>query len=118
MTDGRRIGAEDVVRVLRRELGPRYEESYEQGKRDMRDVLVKHLGLDRDEAGRVLDDLEAAQTIRFKSASESSSLDTQVPHVGLFDEPGPDRGERPEPGIGGRYWAIGDEEDVDLPGAG
>jgi hypothetical protein len=109
---------EDVVRVLQRQLGTRYEESYEHGKRDMRDALVKHLGLDRDEAGRIVDDLEEAQTIRFKAAGEASSLDTEVPRVGLFDEPGPARGERPEPSAGGRYWAIGSDEDVDLPGSG
>jgi hypothetical protein len=117
MTERTVYGAEDAVRVLQRELGTRYEESYEHGKRDMRDVLVKHLGIDGDEAGRVLDDLEEAQTIRFKSAGESSSLDTRVPRVGLFDAPGPEGGERPEPSAGGRYWAIGNEEDVDLPGA-
>jgi hypothetical protein len=110
--------AEDVVRVLQQQLGTRYEESYEHGKRDMRDALVKHLGLHRDEAGRIVDDLEAAQAIRFKSAGESSSLDTEVPRVGLFDEPGPVREERQEPSAGGRYWAIGSDEDVDLPGSG
>jgi hypothetical protein len=117
MTDRTGYDAEDVVRVLQRELGTRYEESYEHGKRDMRDALVKHLGLSRDEAGRILDDLEEAQTIRFKSAGESSSLDTLVPRVGLFDAPGPEGGERAEPSAGGRYWAIGNEEDVDLPGS-
>jgi hypothetical protein len=117
MSDKAGYGAEDVVRVLQRELGTRYEESYEHGKRDMRDALVKHLRLPRDEAERVLDDLEEAQTIRYKSAGESSSLDTSVPRVGLFDSPGPEGGERAEPSAGGRYWAIGDEEDVDLPGA-
>jgi hypothetical protein len=108
---------EDVVRVLRREFGTRYEQSYEHGKRELRDALVAHLGIDREEAGRIVDDLEAAQTIRFKSAGEASSLDTHVPRVGLFDEPGPAQGERAEPSAGGRYWAIGADEDVDLPGA-
>ena len=116
MTDKSNLGAEDVVRVLQQELGPRYEESYEHGKRDMRDILMKRLKLRRDEATSILDDLEEAQTIRFKSAGESS-LDARAPRVGLFDSPGPERGERGEPNAGGRFWAIGDEADVDLPGA-
>ena len=117
MTDKSSLGAEDVIRVLQQELGPRYEESYEHGKRDMRDVLVKRLKLRRDEAATILDDLEEAQTIRFKASGESSSWDDQAPRVGLFDSPGPQRGERGESNAGGRYWAIGEEADVDLPGA-
>ena len=116
MTDKSNLGAEDVVRVLQQELGPRYEDSYEHGKRDMRDILVKRLKLRRDEAVKILDELEEAQTIRFKAAGESSSLDTLVPRVGLFDSPGPERAERGEAPAGGRYWAIGEEADIDLPG--
>jgi hypothetical protein len=112
MTGQAAYGAEDVVAVLQRELGTRYEESYEHGKHEMRDVLVKHMRLPRDEAARVVDELEEAQTIRFKSAGESSSVDTRVPRVGLFDAPGPPPAEGDAPSQGGRYWAIGDEEDV------
>ena len=95
MTDRTSYDAEDAVRVLQQELGPRFEESYEHGKQVMRDVLVKRLGLPRGDASRVVDELEEAQT----------------------DEPGPPRGDGDAPNPGGRYWAIGDEADVDLPGA-
>jgi hypothetical protein len=117
MAGRREYDAEDVVGVLQRELGTRYEESYEHGKRGMREALVRGLGIGQAEAGRIVDDLEEAQTIRFKAAGESSSLDTNVPRVGLFDEPGPPGGARAEPSTAGHYWAIGDDEDIDLPGA-
>ena len=102
MTDRTSYDAEDAVRVLQQELGPRFEESYEHGKQVMRDVLVKRLGLPRGDASRVVDELEEAQTLRFKSAGEASSLDTRVPRVGLLDEPGPPRGDGDAPNPGGR----------------
>lgn len=108
---------EDLIGALRREFGTRYEESYERGKRDFRDALVKHLGLDQDRASGMIDDLEEAQAIRFKSAGSSSPREGDGPRVGLFDEPGPQVADDRQPNYGGRYWAVGTDEDVDLPGA-
>lgn len=108
---------QDLVGALRQEFGTRYDESYERGKHDFRDALVKRLDLERENASSIVDDLEEAQIIRFKSAGDRSSRDADGPRVGLFDAPGPQVGDDQEPEYGGRYWALGADEDLDLPGA-
>lgn len=108
---------QELVGALRQEFGTRYEESYERGKHDFRDALVKRLDLDRDDATSIVDNLEEAQAIRFKSAGARSSREADGPQVGLFDAPGPQVGDNQEPEYGGRYWALGADEDLDLPGA-
>jgi hypothetical protein len=111
------VDLQDVLRILREEFGTRHEQAYERGKRDFRDVLSRRLDLPSDEASSLVDDMEEAQVIRFKSAGEASTREPEGPRIGLFDEPGPRQGASAEPSPGGRYWALGDDEDVDLPGA-
>ena len=112
---GARYDAEDVVRVLQREFGTQYEESYEHGKHLFRDALAKHLGLSKSEAATIVEDLEQSLTIRFKAAGAESIADADGPRVGLFDQPGPQRETGGEPDPGGRYWTIGNDEDLDAP---
>jgi hypothetical protein len=112
---GAKYDAQDVVRALQRAFGTRYEESYEHGKHLFRDALAKDLGLSQSEAMTIVEDLEQSMTIRFKSAGEASTADADGPRVGLFDEPGPPRERGGEPDAGGRYWVIGDDEDLDAP---
>ena len=119
MIDQTEYGAEDVIRAPPRELRPRYEESYEHGKREIRNARVKPPGRRWAEPGRTPDQfehVEHAQTVRVQDGGESLSLDTQVPRVGLRDEPGPDRG-RAAPSAGGHSRATGNEEAIDLPGS-
>ncbi|MGH2350020.1 MAG: hypothetical protein ACRDJN_00200 [Chloroflexota bacterium] len=112
---GQNPDVEDIVAVLRRRFGDRHQQSYEHGKHDFREALAEHYGMDKDDASHLVEDLEQAQVLRFKSAGDASTRDTSGPRIGLFDEPGPvvdDTGTQATPDYGGRYWAIGREDDV------
>ena len=103
---------EDVVALLVREFGDQYQESYEEGRRNFRDAIVRHFDLPADDVDRLLDDLEQSRAIRFHRQGVGAGV--EVPRVGLFDTPEtvtPDNSERE---YAGRYWVIG--HDGVIPG--
>ena len=101
---------EDALAVLRDRFGDFYEESHEHGKREFRDALVEHFGLDEDDALRLLDSLEEARVIRFHSGTGHRHDTASGPRVGLFDEPRrvPEGEPAPEPAA--RGWKLGPDE--------
>ncbi|HEX2036370.1 MAG TPA: hypothetical protein VHS99_19475 [Chloroflexota bacterium] len=106
---------EDLLAVLRRQFGDRYERPYELGKREFRDAIADAFRLDKDAAGDLVDSLEASASIRFKSGGDTSTRDPSGPRVGLFDEPRPPVDETGAAEPGGRYWLLG--RDDTAPGA-
>jgi hypothetical protein len=108
-----RITAQDLVRALREQFGDQYQQSYDEGKREFRDALVARFGIDRDQAGRLVDELEEARVIAFHH--QGTGPGGEVPRVGLFDEPRTGSGASTDVEYAGRYWVIGREEV--LPGA-
>ena len=96
---------EDVVRCLVDRFGDQYQESYEEGKRQFRDAIVDLFGIARDDAARIVDQLELNRTIRFHRQGVGG--DVEVPRVGLFDTPETGTPDRTDREFAGRYWVIG-----------
>jgi hypothetical protein len=100
----------DVVTFLRGRFGDQYPESYEHGKRELRNALRDQFGLSEGDATDLVDDMERAQTIRFRDKRGGS--DSAGPRLGLFDEPRSPAGGEPEPEFAGHYWEIGRDAPV------